>query len=179
MGIDPKDFHVSNDLIRKRLGLADDVIVVPFGYEGVLDQKILDILKTRFDSGAMFIRTRPDFFVIEKNELYFVEAKQRTKNIEAIQLLYNKFYERCGIKVVYSFPEVTIRATMIPMERVIIPENYRGEFDVNLKHLFDEEGVKDFWYVGYVSHGSGDAFVAIDVDDLKILADEYMIQENI
>jgi hypothetical protein len=179
MGIDPKDFQVSNDSIRKRLGLADDSIIVPFGYEGVLDQKILDILKTRFDSGSMFIRTRPDFFVIEKNEIYFVEAKQRTKNVEAIQLLYNKFYERCGIKVVYSFPEVAIRASMIPMERVIIPENYRGEFDVNLKHLFEEEGVSDFWYVGYVSHGSGDAFVAIDVDDLKIMAEEYMIQENI
>jgi len=179
MGIDPKDFLVSNDLVRQRLELPDDAIVVPFGYEGILDKKILDVLKTRFDSGSMFIRTRPDFFVIEKNEIHFVEAKQRTKNVEAIQLLYNKFYERCGIKVVYSFPEVTIRATMIPMERLIIPENYRGEFDVNLKHLFEEEGVKDFWYVGHIDHGSGDAFVAVDVDDLKILAEELLVQESI
>lgn len=179
MGIDPKDFVVSKELLQTRLELPDDAIIVPFGYEGNLDKNILEVLKTRFDSGSMFIRTRPDFFVIEKNELYFVEAKQRTKNVEAIQLLYNKFYERCGIKVIYSFPEVSIRATMIPMERVIIPENYRGEFDVNLKHLFEDEGVSDFWYVGHVSHGSGDAFVGIDVDDLKILAEEYVIQENI
>ena len=178
MGIDPLDFVVSGKTIRQRLHLPNDVIIVPFGYEGILDKKILDILKTRFDSGSMFIRTRPDFFIIEKNELYFVEAKQRTKNIEAIQLLYNKFYERCGIKVVYSFPELSIRASQIPMDRVVIPENYRGEFDVNLKHLFVDEGVDDFWYVGHVKNGSGDAFVPIELDDLKILSDELQVQEN-
>ena len=131
--ISPQEFKVSEKLIRKRLGLSRYTTVVPFGYEEVLNENILSILKKRFDTGSLFIRTRPDFFVIDKNELYFVEAKQRTKNVEAIQLLYNKFYERCGIKVIYSFPEVAINASLIPMEKIVIPENYRDKFDTHLK----------------------------------------------
>lgn len=175
MTINPKDFEVSGKSLRIRLHLSQKVIVVPFGYEGILDEAILSILKSRFDSGSLFIRTRPDFFVIDDNELYFVEAKQRTKNIEAIQLLYNKFYERMGIKVLYSFPEITINASMIPMDKIIIPENYRDKFDVNLKHLFETEGIKNFLYVGHVSEGSGDAFVPIELDDLKILSEEMVV----
>ena len=176
--ISPQEFKVSEKLIRKRLGISRYTTVVPFGYEEILNEKILSILKTRFDTGSLFIRTRPDFFVIDKNQLYFVEAKQRTKNVEAIQLLYNKFYERWGIKVIYSFPEVTINASVIPMEKIIIPENYREKFDTNLKFLFEAEGITDFAYVGHVTNGSGDAFVPIDLDDLKLLADELVVQEN-
>ncbi len=114
--ISPQEFKVSEKLIRKRLGISHYATIVPFGYEEVLNENILSILKKRFDTGSLFIRTRPDFFVIDKDELYFVEAKQRTKNVEAIQLLYNKFYERWGIKVIYSFPEVAINASVIPMD---------------------------------------------------------------
>lgn len=171
MGVDPKDYVVSVDLLRQRLNLSKEVVIVPFGYEGSLDEAVLSILKTRFDSGSLFIRTRPDFFIIEENEVYFVEAKQKTKNVEAIQLLYNKQYERIGIKVLYSFPEITIRATLIPMDEIIIPENYKQKFDNNLKHLFENEGIKNFRYVGKVTEGSGDAFVPIELDDLSILAE--------
>ena len=176
--ISPQEFKVSDRLIRKRLGISRYTTVVPFGYEEILNENILSILKKRFDTGSLFIRTRPDFFVIDKDELYFVEAKQRTKNVEAIQLLYNKFYERWGIKVIYSFPEVTINASVIPMEKIIIPENYREQFDTHLKFLFEAEGITDFVYVGHVTNGSGDAFVPIDLDDLKLLADELVVQES-
>lgn len=172
MQIHPKDFEVSVDSLRERLGLSKDIVIVPFGYEGIIDEAILSILKTRYDSGSLFIRTRPDFFVIQNDELYFVEAKQKTQNVEAIQLLYNKQYERMGIKVLYSFPELTINASMIPMETVIIPENYREKFDVHLKHLFEQEGVQDFKYVGHVNVGSGDAFVPIESEDLGILSEK-------
>jgi hypothetical protein len=176
--ISPQEFKVSEKLIRKRLGISHYTTIVPFGYEEVLNENILSILKKRFDTGSLFIRTRPDFFVIDKDELYFVEAKQRTKNVEAIQLLYNKFYERWGIKVIYSFPEVAINASVIPMEKIIIPENYREEFDTHLKFLFEAEGITDFAYVRHVTNGSGDAFVPIDLDDLKLLADELVVQES-
>jgi len=176
--ITPQEFKVSDKLIRKRLGLSFGTIVVPFGYEESLNEKILSVLKKRFDVGSLFIRTRPDFLVIDKDELYFVEAKQRTKNVEASQLLYNKFYERLGIKVIYSFPEVTINASLIPMEKIIIPDNYRDKFDTHLKHLFEEEGITDFSYIGTISNGSGDAFVAVDLEDLKLLADELFVQES-
>jgi hypothetical protein len=172
MRINPKDYTVSADLLRQRLGLKKEITIVPFGYEGILDKAVLSILKTRFDSASLFIRTRPDFFVIEENELYFVEAKQKTKNIEAIQLLYNKQCERMGIKVLYSFPEITIRATQIPMDVIVIPENYKKEFDNNLKHLFENEGIKEFRYVNHVKDGSGDAFVPVEINDLSILAEE-------
>lgn len=171
MGVDPKDYAVSVDLLRQRLNLSKEVVIVPYGCEENLDESILSILKTRFDLGSLFIRTRPDFFVIDNNELYFVEAKQKTKNIEAIQLLYNKQYERIGIKVLYSFPEILINASLIPLETVVIPENYKEKFDINLKYLFEEEGIKDFRYVGHVKDGSGDAFVPIEFDDLSILAE--------
>jgi len=176
--ISPRDFKVSETLIRKRLGLSRYTTVVPFGCEEVLNEKTLSILKKRFDTGSLFIRTRPDFFVIDTLGLYFVEAKQRTKNVEAIQLLYNKFYERLGIKVIYSFPEVAINASFIPMKKIIIPENYKEKFDTNLKFLFEAEGITDFVPVGHVTNGSGDAFVPIDLDDLKLLADELMVQES-
>ena len=178
MGVSPQEFKVSDKLIRKRLGLSYNTVVIPNGVEEIFDENVLFILKKRFDAGSMFLRTRPDFFVIDKDELYFVEAKQRTKNVEAIQLLYNKFYERWGIKVIYSFPEVAINASLIPMEKIIIPENYREKFDNNLKFLFETEGITDFAYVGHVTHGSGDAFVPIDLDDLKLLADELIVQES-
>lgn len=176
--ITPQEFKVSDNLIRKRLCLTDATIVVPFGYEEILNEKVLSVLKKRFDAGSLFVRTKPDFLVIDKEELYFVEAKQRTLNVEAIQLLYNKFHERMGIKVIYSFPEVAINASLIPMEKIIIPENYREKFDCELKYLFEEEGITDFAYVGNVTKGSGDAFVAVDLDDLKLLADELITQES-
>jgi len=176
--ISPQEFKVSEKLIRKRLEISPRTTVVPFGCEEVLNEQVLSILKKRFDTGSMFVRTSPDFFIIDEDELYFVEAKQRTRNVEAIQLFYNKCYEKCGIKVVYSFPEVTINASLIPMEKIIIPQNYRMEFDTNLKFLFEAEGITDFAYVGTVTKGSGDAFVPVDLDDLKLLADELVVQES-
>lgn len=179
MGIDPKDFHVSTNTIKERLGLSKNANVIPFGYEQQFDDNVLSILKKRFDAGSLLIRTRPDFLIIDEFELYFVEAKQRTKNVEAIQLLFNKFLERIGIKVIYCFPELSIRATMIPMDKVIVPENYRGYFDVNLKFIFEQDGISEFQYIGNIKNGSGDAYVPVDVEDLKLLTEELLVQENI
>ena len=145
--------------------------IIPFGIEAILDQSVLNILKSRYDGGSLFLRTRPDFFIIDVNEIYFVEAKQETNNLEAIQLLYNKQYDRMGVKVLYSFPEFFINASMIPIDTVVVPENYKTEFDTKLKHLFEIEGVKNFRYVGHVSEGSGDAFVPVEPEELLILAD--------
>jgi hypothetical protein len=131
----------------------------------------LEILKTRYDRVSLFLRTKPDFFIIDINEIYLVEAKQETKNLEAIQLLYNKQYDRMGVKVLYSFPEFTINASMIPIDKIIIPQNYKEEFDKNLKHLFELEGVTNFRYVGHVAEGSGDAFVPVEPEELLILAE--------
>ena len=149
--------------------MSSEAAVVPFGIEAVLDQSILNILKSRYDGASLFLRTRPDFFIIDKDEIYFVEAKQETVNLEAIQLLYNKQYDRMGVKVLYSFPEFFITASMIPIDTVVVPENYKTEFDNNLKHLFEIEGVKNFRYVGHVAEGSGDAFVPVEPEELLLL----------
>ncbi len=172
MEIRPEDFVVSEELLRQRLSLPPHVIVFPFGYEGLADDALIRMLNLRYDAVSLYFRTRPDYMLFDDNDIYLVEAKQRTINVEAIQLFFNKTLEKMGIKVVYSFPDVTIRAGMIPMEKIIIPENYKEKFDENLKHLFESEGVTDFHYVNKVNVGSGDAFVPIDVDDLKILSEE-------
>lgn len=153
------------------MNLSTKAVIVPFGIEVALDKSILTILKTKYNEGSMFLRTRPDFFVIDENKLYFVEAKQETKNLEAIQLLYNKQYDRMGVKVLYSFPDFVINASMIPIDTVVVPENYKEEFDKNLKHLFELEGVEAFRYVSHVTVGSGDAFVPIKPEELLILAE--------
>lgn len=177
--ITPQEFSVSDKLVRKRLHLSRYTRVEPYGCEEVFKDKVLCILKKHFDAGSLFLRTRPDFVIINKKGVYFVEAKQRSRNVEAIQLLYNKFYEKLGIKVIYSFPEVAISAALIPMKKIIIPQNYRHEFDVNLKHLFEVEGISEFVYVGDVTHGSGDAFVPVNLEELKTLSEELLSQEEL
>lgn len=171
MEIRPQEFEVSEELLRERLNLPVNAIVFPFGYEGLVDNSIILMLKQRYDATSLFFRTRPDYMVLDAPALYLVEAKQRTKNVEAVQLFFNKCLERMGIKVVYSFPELSIRASLIPMEVVIVPANYSKEFDKHLIQLFAGEYNPEFSYVGQVSGGSGDAFVPIDVDDLKILSE--------
>lgn len=175
MEIRPQEFEVSEELIRQRLKLPLHAMVFPFGYEGLADDSLIRMLKLRYDTASLYFRTRPDFMILDDMYLYLVEAKQKTKNIEAIQLFFNKHLEQMGIKIVYSFPDVTIRASQIPMESIVIPENYRKKFDENLKHLFEAQGVTDFRYVRQVEIGSGDAFVPINVDDLKILSEEMAV----
>ena len=174
MSINPQNFEVSETLLRQRLGISLDAYVFPFGYEGLVNNAIIRLLKKRYTASSLYFRTRPDFMVFDGENHYLVEAKQKTKNIEAIQLFFNKQLERMGIKVVYSFPEVTICASAIPMEEIIIPENYKEKFDTNLKHLFESEGITNFSYTPYLTEGSGDAFVPVDVKDLRILAEELM-----
>ena len=171
MEIKPENFEVSEELIRQRLHLSQQATVFPFGYEGLKDNAIVLMLKQRYDATSLFFRTRPDYMVLDGKYLYLVEAKQRTKNVEAVQLLFNKCLERMGIKVVYSFPELSIRASLIPMDVVIVPANYAEEFDRHLIQLFAGDSPV-FSYIGKVNNGSGDAFVPIDVEDLKILSEE-------
>lgn len=169
--IRPEEYKVTGDSIRKRLRLAPEDVIVPFGYEEILDTAVINVLKTKYDNASLFLRTQPDFFVIKNHSLFFVEAKQRVRAVEAIQLLYNKHYQKMGITVLYSFPNVTISASLIPMELVIVPQNYKDKFDVNLKYLFEKEGVTNFSYINKVERGSGDAFVPVDVEDLELLAE--------
>lgn len=175
MEIRPQEFEVSEELLRQRLHLSQHATIFPFGYEGMVDSAMVLMLKQRYDAASLFFRTRPDYMVLDGQYLYLVEAKQRTKNVEAIQLFFNKSLERMGIKVVYSFPELSIRAKDIPMNMVVIPENYKEKFELNLKHIFLAEGIRDFRYVRKVSKGSGDAFVPIDVEDLKLLSEDLII----
>ena len=173
MGIRPKEFEVSKELLCQRLHLSTNATVFPFGYEGLSDNTIILMLKQRYDATSLFIRTRPDYLVLDAPALYLVEAKQRTKNVEAIQLFFNKCLERMGIKVVYSFPELSIRASLIPMDVVIVPANYSKEFNKHLIQLFAGDNI-EFRPVGKVSNGSGDAFVPIDVEDLKLLTEDIV-----
>lgn len=175
MQIRPQEFEVSEKELRQRLSLPSSAIVFPFGFEGISDDSLIRMLKLRYDVLSLYFRTRPDFLVLDGIHLYLVEAKQRTQNVEAIQLFFNKILERIGIKVVYSFPEVSIRACHIPMETVVIPENHKEKFDENLKHFLVSEGVTDFRYVRQVEIGSGDAFVPVDVEDLQLLSEESSI----
>ena len=66
MGVSPQEFKVSDKLIRKRLGLSNNIVVIPNGVEEIFNENVLFLLKKRFDAGSMFLRTRPDFFVIDK-----------------------------------------------------------------------------------------------------------------
>jgi hypothetical protein len=175
MDINPQEFEVSETLLRQRLHLSQKSTVFPFGFEGLSNNALVRVLQTRYDVFSLYFRTRPDFIIIDDYDVYLVEAKQRTKNVEATQLLFNKYHERIGIKVLYSFPEITIRASQIPMETLVIPENYREKFDSNLKHLFENEGVEDFRYVRPVTEGSGDAFVPVELEDLRILSEEITV----
>lgn len=171
MSINPKDFEVSESLIRQRLRLSSNVMVLPFGCEGLENKKLINLLQKRYNTLSLFLRTRPDFIIFDGDNIYLVEAKQKTKNIEAVQLFFNKQLERMGIKVVYSFPDVTIFASAIPLELVIVPENYKKEFEENLKCLFESEGISNFSYTQHVTNGSGDAFVPVDLEDLRMLSD--------
>ena len=173
--ISPSEFSVSEKELRERLNLPSSAIVISYGYEKMKDEAAVYVLKTRFDLPSMFIRSSPDYFVIDGRRQYFVESKQKTKYVEAIQLLFNKFYEIMGMNVLYSFPDILINAAMIPMNTVVIPENYRNQFDSNLKHLFVNEGVTDFRYIGHVSNGSGDAFVPVEAEELEFLSEGAIV----
>lgn len=168
--INPHDYPVSEEEIRKRLKLPKIAIVIPFGYEKIKNNALINLLRSTYDRGSLFVRTRPDFMVCENQNIYFVEAKQNVKNVEATQLLFNKFYEKIGIKVIYSFPDYDINAFFIPINKVIIPQKYREKFDSNLKMLFEEEGVRDFEYLKGSSFGSGDPFTPIDEEELRGIA---------
>lgn len=172
MSIKPQNFEVSESILRQRLKLSSNVKIFPFGYEGLADKELINFLQQRYNASSLFFRTRPDFMVIDGDNIYLVEAKQRTTNVEAVQLFFNKQLEKMGIKVVYSFPDVTICASLIPLEKVIVPENYKKEFNENLKYLFESEGVTNFLPTKHVTNGSGDAFVPVKLDDLRILSDE-------
>ena len=175
MSISPQNFEVSETLLRQRLEISPDAYVFPFGYEGLVDNALIRLLKKRYTTTSLYFRTRPDFMVFDGEKHYLVEAKQKTKNIEALQLFFNKQLERMGIKVVYSFPEVAICASAIPIDEIIVPENYKEKFDSNLKYLFESEGITNFRYVPHVIDGSGDAFVPVELEDLRILSEEVGI----
>ena len=162
MQINPSDFEVTIEMIRQRLNLSHDVEIIPYGYEYSFDINQRKKLQNIYNCNSLSIRTRPDFLVITQSEMYRVEAKNKTNSIEAVQLFFNKQLEQMGIKVLYSFPNVTINASQIPMEKIIIPQTYRKEFDLNLKHLFND---CEFEYVSSTK-GSGDPFVWIEESDL-------------
>ena len=168
---DPKNFEVSPDDLRKRMKLADNVKIFQTGVEHIFGNDMIPELKDHYDSATMLLRTFPDFTLFSDIETYFVEAKCRTTSVEAIGLYYNKLRERMGARVLYSFPDVTIPASLIPMEEIQVPLKYADKFTKYLKPLFVDEGCSFDYWSSNPKNGSGDPFVRIDEDDLKMLAE--------
>jgi len=147
MPINPADYDVTPDMLRERMHLyGTDVEIFPTGIEFMFNDETTNALTKCYDKAALLLRTTPDFLLKRGNETSFVEAKQRTTSVEAIGLYFNKLKERNGIKVFYSFPLVTINASLIPMEVIQVPQKHREDFDKHLKDLFVEEGCTfDYW----------------------------------
>ena len=168
---DPADFDVTADELRKRMKLTDDVKIFATGVECIYGDDLKSELKEHYDSATLLLRTFPDFTLFRDIETYYVEAKCRTTSIEAIGLYYNKMRERMGARVLYSFPDVTIPASLIPMEEIQIPLKYAEKFNTYLKDLFVQEGCIFNYWTSNPKNGSGDPFVRIDEEDLKLLAE--------
>ncbi len=175
MSIKPSDYNVSVELLIQRMNLYDEEIqIFPTGIEHMFDSETTNALTQCYDKTSLLLRTTPDFIIKKNNQTYFVEAKQKTTSVEAIGLYFNKLKERNGIKVIYSFPLVTISATQIPMEIIDVPLKHKEDFDKYLKDLFVKEGCTFNYWSSNPRIGSGDPFVRIDEDDLKILSEEFM-----
>lgn len=168
----PEDYDVTPQMLRERMSLHPDVKIYQTGIEYMFGDEIKNGLTECYDPAAMLIRTFPDFTIKENWIATFVEAKCRTTSIEAIGLLYNKLRDRMGVKVLYSFPLVTISASQIPMEEIQVPLKYAEKFNRFLKALFVEEGCTFNYWSSNPKNGSGDPFVRIDEDDLQILVEE-------
>lgn len=166
----PDDYNVPPDMLRERMHLDDDVEIFPIGIEFMFDDKTTKALTLCYDKTALLLRTTPDYLLKRGSETSFVEAKQKTTSVEAIGLYFNKRKERNGIKVLYSFPQVTINASLIPMEEIQVPQKHREDFDRYLKDLFVEEGCTFDYWKGDPPNGSGDPFVRIEEKDLMELS---------
>lgn len=167
---DPADFDVTADDLRRRMNLSNDTRIFLTGVEHIFGKSIPG-LSDHYDPAAMMIRTFPDFTLYKGDETYFVEAKCRTTSVEAIGLYFNKLRERVGAKVLYSFPNVTIPASLISMEEIQIPLKYADKFRKYLMSLFVEEGCRFNFWSSNPQYGSGDPFVRIEEGDLKLLAE--------
>lgn len=167
----PADFDVTPDELRKRMNLSDTVRIYQTGVEYIFADTIPGLSKC-YGTGALLLRTFPDF-TLYGADIYFVEAKCKTTSVEAIGLYFNKMRERMGARVLYSFPNLTISASMIPMEEIQIPQKYGSEFRQHLMHLFVEEKCRFNFWSSDPKNGSGDPFVRIEEEDLKILAEEF------
>ena len=175
MSIKPSDYDVTAEMLIQRMNLYDDDIqIFPTGIEYMFDDKTKNALTQCYDKTSLLLRTTPDFIIKKNNQTFFVEAKQKTTSVEAIGLYFNKLKERNGIKVIYSFPLVTISATQIPMEIIDVPLRHKEDFDKYLKDLFVKEGCTFNYWNRNPPTGSGDPFVRIEEDDLKILSEELM-----
>ena len=151
------------------MNLSEDVRIYQTGVEYIFG-KTIPGLTNCYGTGALLLRTFPDFTLYGK-DVYFVEAKCRTTSIEAIGLYFNKMRERMGARVLYSFPDLTISASMIPMEEIQIPLKYASKFREYLMHLFVEEKCRFNFWSSNPKNGSGDPFIRIEQEDLKILAE--------
>jgi len=176
MSINPTDYDVTAQLLIQRMNLyGDEFEIYPTGIEYMFDDDTKNALVQCYDRTSLLLRTTPDFIVKRNNQIYFVEAKQKTTSVEAIGLYFNKLKERNGIKVIYSFPLVTISATQIPMDVIDVPLRHRKDFDKYLKDYFVKEGCSLNYWSNNPPIGSGDPFVRIDEDDLKILSEELLV----
>lgn len=167
----PVDYDITPEIIRKRLSLNDNTQIFQSGVEHMFNDVTKQELIKCYDKAALLIRTFPDFIIKEGNQTYLVEAKQKTNSVEAIGLYFNKQRERDGVRVIYSFPNLSICASLIPMETIEVPLKYREQFNKYLKDLFVEENcVFNYWSNSPVN-GSGDPFVRLDEGDLMILSE--------
>jgi len=168
---DPSDYDVTPEILRKRMNLPSWAKIWQTGIEFQFDEEIRKGLVECYDQAALLLRTFPDFTIKINDQVQFVEAKEKTTSIEAIGLYYNKLRERFGAPVWYVFPNVVIRASLIPMETIEIPLKHRMHFDRFLKTLFEEENCIFNYWSSDPKNGSGDPFVRIEEVDLKILSE--------
>jgi len=170
MLINPEDYKVSVEEIRRRLQLKESDIVYEDGYEYVFNKPRRSDLQKQYDLTSLFVRLRDDYVVIKNKISFILEAKKNMdKYIESTQLLLNKQLTEIGIKIFYSFPEYTIIATDIPLKLIAIPPRYKNEFCLNLRSFFEKfHNNIQYNFMTWNPEGrSGDPFTPINHEKLK------------
>ena len=172
MLINPNNFEFTENEIRNLLHLKPEHIVTKNGGEVIRDNALLQRLYRDYSPTSLAIRLEPDWIVTTNEGSWFIESKKKSKNVETVQLYFNQVYSLSGKRVVYLFPEYSIPAELIPINEIIVPENYKKEFYQMYaerigKFVIDTQKhgitVKD---VKYLEYGSGDPFTPIHDEEL-------------
>ncbi len=121
--------------IKQLLNLTSKDIVMNFGYEHLLSDKMYDEIKKSYTLTSLYVRTQPDWLIYKDHGSFFIEFKSKVKALEAIQLFFNQQRAKSGIDIKYLFPNGNLIDCLdIPFEneQIIVPANYADEFKNNL-----------------------------------------------